>query len=299
MSPIPGVTASSTPSESHPIASGVRATSSNVGYFSEYGALTEYTPGGAAPSGWAWDGTSLVSTTGGATLTLAYINGGSVVANDSPGATISKCLIVCGPDDIFGVTLSGSNGTLTVLDTTVVGNLVGTNPQVNGISSDDGLVVRRCHVTRTGDGIHWVGKTGTLISQCYIGSQRFTDEAQHCDGMQHFQDTVDGSTFTVEHCYVASSPSTIGTPMNAALTMGPPSETGNTFTPTINNNYFEAGLYHLRFNHKGRNCVVTNNDFGPIHSGEFDYHEFDTGNGSTYATWSNNRDENGSLIAAP
>lgn len=44
---------------------------------------------------------------------------------------------------------------------------------------------------------------------------------------------------------------------------------------------------------------MTNNDFGPVHSGEFGYHEFDPGNGNTYTTWSNNRDENSDLIAAP
>lgn len=279
-----------------PLAAGARASSTTVGYFPEYGALTTYNPGGTPPTGWAWDGDALISTTSNAVLNLALVNG-AVVDNDG-GATITKCRILCPVGQIYGVTAAGTGiGFTTVEDTTVVGAASGAF-QVNGISSDDGLIARRCHVTQTGDGIHLTTKTGTLVSQCYVGNLRFIDEEQHLDGMQIFQDDTTGSV-TVEHCYIARTVSTIGTPINAALTMGPPTESGPTFTPTINNNFFESGLYHLRFNHMARNAVVTNNDFGPIHASEFGYHEFDTGNGSTYATWSNNRDENGSLLAAP
>lgn len=281
-----------------PLASGIRATSTTVGYFADYGALTTYNPGGAAPTGWTWDGNSLVTTTDNAVLNLAQVNGGVVATHANP--TVTKCKVIVPAGEIFCVTLAATGkGTLTVSDTTVVGSLGGANPQVNGISSDSSLDCRRCHVTQSGDGIHFTGITGTIVSQCYVGPLRFTDEAQHCDGMQHFQDTVDGS-FTVAHTYIEYTASTpVGTSYNSALTMGPPSEIGALYTPTINNNYFGGGLFHLRFNHRGRNCVVSDNDFGVVHGDEFGLHEFDTGNGSTYTTWSNNRDSDGNLIPAP
>ena len=280
-----------------PLSAGQRAGATTVGYFPEYGTLTVYTPGGAAPSGWHWDVNTLVTNGANAVLDLAEVHGGVVATHADP--TITRCKVIVPADEIFCVTLNGSGkGTLTVSDTTVVGSLAGANPQVNGISSDSGLVVQRCHVTQSGDGIHFVQQTGTLVSQNYIGPLRFTDEAQHCDGSQGFQDTVDGS-FTWEHNYVEHTISTIGTPFNSALTMGPPSATGALYTPTINNNFFGGGAYHLRFNYQCRNAVVTNNNFGPVHATEFNYHDFDTGNGDTYVTWSNNRDENGTLIAAP
>lgn len=279
------------------LGAGIRAGSTTVGYLGSDGDLTVYNPGGTPPAGWAWDGNTLVTTTANATLDHARVNGSVVAGHSNP--TVTDCKIVVSAGEIFGVSINGSGkGVLTIRDTTVIGSLGGVNPQVNGISSDSSLAAYRCHITQTGDGIHFVGDNSTIISQCYIGPLRFTDEAQHCDAMQHFQ-AATTQTFTVEHCYIAHTSSTIGTPMNAALTMGPPSATGATWGATITNNYFGGGLYHLRFNFQGRSLVVTNNDFGPIHASEFGYHDFDTGNGSTYTTWSNNRDENSTLIPAP
>jgi len=232
-------------------------------------------------------------------LNLAQVNGGVVATHADP--TVTNCKIIVPAGEIFCVTLQGTGkGVLTVLDTTIVGSLGGASPQVNGISSDSGLVARRCHVTQSGDGIHFLQQTGTIVSQNYVGPLRFTDEAQHCDGGQAFQDTVDGS-LTFEHNHVVYTASTIGTPLNSSLTMGPPSAGGTLYTPTIDNNYFGGGIYHLRFNFQCRNAVVTNNDFGPVRSGvgEVGYHDFDPGNGNTYVTWTNNRDENGNSITAP
>lgn len=284
---------------------GIRASSTNVGYFPAFGALTEYVPGGTPPAGWAWDGEALISTGPNSVLNLALINGGCVVDDDG-GAVITKSRIVCGPTNNFvGITLNGTNkGFLTVEDTTVVGNLVGTR-QGNGISSDDGLIARRCHVTRTGDGIHFCSKTGTLISQCYVGQQRYDDVEQHCDGVQQFMDDANGS-FTFEHSFIDETVSTYpgGLPdaMSAGMTMGPPVDTPPiVYTPTLVNNYYASGGYHLRFNYMCRNAVVTDNDFGPIRAanGEVAYHDFDPGIGNTYTTWSNNRNEIGNLIPAP
>lgn len=282
------------PGTTKPLQAGVRASSDNVGYLGPISALTEYTPGGAAPSGWAWDIDALVSSGVGSTLNLAYINGGQVVDDDG-GATVTNCLIRCSSTATYGVTLNGTNkGRLTVEDTTVIGNLTGASYQVNGISSDDKLTARRCHVTQTGDGIHLVGDD-SIVSQCYVGPLRYTDEEQHLDGMQVFQSEINGS-YTIEHCYVAFTASAIGSPMNAALTQGPPTSGGPTLTPTLNNNYFEGGNYHLRLNFMIRDAVVTNNDIGPLHSGETGLISVED---VTYANWSNNRDSSGNLISQP
>lgn len=280
------------PTQQGQLAAGVRAGSTTVGYLGSLGALTTLNPGGSPPSGTSWDGNTLIIASSG-TFDHYLINGG-VVITGSNNPTVTNCRIVAAANEIYCIAHNGT-GTLTITDCTIVGSLAGTNPQVNGIASDGGLVARRCHVTQSGDGIHWVSN-GALISQCYVGPLRFTDEAQHCDGMQVFQDSVDG-VFTVEHCYVAQTTSTIGTPMNSALTYGPASATGPLITPTIDDNYFEAGLYHLRNGFQVRNAVVTNNDIGPLHSGEFGL--VDNSAGNTYATWSNNRDSGGNPIPSP
>lgn len=274
------------------LGAGLRASPTNVGYLGNLGDLTTLNPGGSAPSGSSWDVNTLIIASSG-TFDHYLINGG-VVVTGSNNPTVTNCRIIPPAGEIYCIAHNGT-GTLTISDCTMIGNSGGANPQVNAIASDGFLVARRCHVTNSGDGIHWVSN-GALISQCYVGPLRFTDEAQHCDGMQVFQDSVDG-TFTLEHCYVAQTLSTIGTPMNSALTYGPPSATGPLITPTINNNYFAAGLYHLRNGFQTRNAVVTNNDFGPLGAGEFGLVDNSTGN--TYATWSNNRDSGGNPISSP
>lgn len=273
-----------------PLAAGIRASSTNVGYFPAYGALTVYNDGGTPPPGWAWDGGTpnvLLSNTNGATLTLAHVNGQLFI--NHTGVVVSKCKINGG--QITNI----STGTLQVDDTTIIGPDNLSDP---GLRSDGTMNASRCHVTKTGDGIHWIGN-GNTINQCYIADQAFHDEEQHCDGMQHFMDTVDGS-FTVQHCYIAQTESDIGTPMSSSITMGPPTETGTpVYTPTLNNNYFASGLTHVRFNHRARNIVFTNNDFGPIDfaGGETDYHDIGVDVNTTIATWSNNRDENGNTVS--
>src|SRR4249920_150179 len=272
-----------------PLGAGIRASISNVGYFPAYGALTVYSDGGTPPTGWQWDGGTpnvLLSNTNGAILNLAQVNGQLFI--NHTGVVVTKCIINGG--QITNI----STGTLQVVDTTVIGPDNVADP---GLRSDGTLNASRCHVTKTGDGIHWIGN-GNTINQCYVGDQAFHDEAQHCDGMQHFIDTVDNS-FTVQHCYIAETRSDMGTPMSSSITMGPPVNTPPTvYTPTLNNNYFASGLTHVRFNFMARNLVFTNNDFGPIDfgAGETDYHDHGVDVNMTIAAWSNNRDENGNPV---
>ncbi|HET9411236.1 MAG TPA: hypothetical protein VFO38_00055, partial [Candidatus Saccharimonadales bacterium] len=91
--------------------------------------------------------------------------------------------------------------------------------------------------------------------------------------------------------------STLGTPMNSAFTCGPANGSEPLATPTINNCYFEAGLYHMRVNFRLQDAVITNNDFGPIHASEFGL--FVVEEPIIIDSWSNNRDSNGNQITNP
>ncbi|HSW66197.1 MAG TPA: hypothetical protein VLI54_03610 [Bacillota bacterium] len=280
------------------LAAGVRASKRRVGYLGSETALTTLNNGDPLPGGWVahWDTGALIVTANNVTIDHYRIHGSVVFNGDNP--TMTNCVVYCNPDDIFGVTISGSgHGVLTITDTTVIGDPSGISPQVNGISSDSGLVARRCDVSKTGDGIHLNAQSNinnAIISQCYIHDQGFVDESQHCDGIQIFNDN--GGFFTVEHCYIASSPSTIGTPMNSAMTCGTATnDTTALATPIINNNYFDAGLYHLRVNYRLHNSTVTNNDIGPVHGGEFGTYDIIT----PVATWSGNRDPSGNPVSNP
>jgi hypothetical protein len=280
------------------LASGVRATPGSVGYLGSTGALTVLNAGDALPGGWSatWDGPSLIIAGNSVTIDHYRINAEIVFTGTNPTVTNSK--IYSQSDALYGVTVAGSGkGVLTVTDTTVIGNLGGTNPQVNGISSESGLRAIRCDVSQTGDGIHINAQAASAdakVSQCYVHNQRFTDEAQHCDGNQVFAFTSAGQ-FLFEHNYIAATFSTIGTPMNSALTLGQPTnDTTPIVTATIDDNYFAGGLYHLRVNNRTLNSI-TNNDFGALDVQDFGY--VDVGSGSSLVSaWSNNRDEHGSLI---
>lgn len=283
------------------LAAGVRASRGKVGYIDSQIPLTVLNVGDPLPGGWSavWDTGALVIAANNVTIDHYRINAVVVFTGNNP--TMTNCKVYPNADDIFGVTLSGSGkGVLTITDTTIVGNATGANPQVNGISSDSGLVARRCDVSRTGDGIHIVAQpsaANAIISQCYIHDQAYVNESQHVDGIQVFNYTA-ASFFTIEHNYVGRTLSTIGTPMNGAITAGPPSNNSEPYaTPIVNNNFFEAGTYHMRLNFRLRDMVVTNNDFGPLHASEFGLQVVEVP--ASLAAWSNNRDASGNTIASP
>lgn len=294
------------------LAAGQRASPGTVGYRGTLAELTTYNPGGTPPSGWSWDVNTLVSTGAGAALDHARING-SVVANHS-GVVVTNCRILPPAGEFFGVTLSGGGkGFLVVKDTTVVGTSqpTGQQYQVNGVSSDSGLIAVRCDVSGTGDGIHavadpstWTGgevgigsgtnaRAGSIISQCYVHDLAFVDEAQHLDGFQTFNHATLQAFMIVEHNHVAQTLSTIGTPMNAGLTLAlPPVNSGEPLvTATVDNNLFVAGLFHMRVQYRLQNTLVTNNNLGVLNANEFDVRVTEVP--ASVITWSNNRDGSG------
>ncbi len=284
----------------HILAAGVRATAGRVGYLGSQANLTVINLNDPLPGGWTahWDTGTLVVAGNNITIDHYRINASLVFTGANP--TVTNCEVRPNANDTFGIMLNGGSGVLTVTDTTVVGNAVGPNPQVHGIGSDAGLVVRRCDISRTGDGIHIVAQLNpadALISQCYIHEQAFINEGQHCDGIQVFNNPSTEGFFTVEHTAIRRTTSILGTPMNAALTCGPATLVDLLATPTLNNCYFESGLYHMRVNFRLRDAVITNNDFGPIHASEFGLHVVEEP--VIIDSWSNNRDSDGNLLANP
>lgn len=277
------------------LGAGLRAGPGLVGYKGSLGALTTLNPGGTPPSGCSWDVNTLIINSNNITLDHYLING-SVFANGS-NPTVTNCKLQVPAGEIFGIVLNGTGkGTLTVNDCTIIGNATSGSPQVNGIASDSILSTQRCDVSGTGDGIHFISN-GSLVSQAYIHDLAFIDEGQHCDGMQGFNHTSTG-TFTIEHSYVGPIFSTIGTPCNSSLTFGPPSDNAEPLsTPTVNNNYLASGLFHLRVNYRQQNGTVTNNNIGPLSVGEFGLLVVEQP--ASVTTWSNNRDNSGTLIPQP
>lgn len=285
----------------HILAAGMRATAGRVGYLGSPADLTVININDPVPGGWSatWISGTLVVAGNNITVDHYRINASLVFTGANP--TVTNCKIYPNADDTFAVALSGGSGVLTITDTTVVGNGTGTNPQVHGIGSDAGLVARRCDISQTGDGIHIVAQANpadAIISQCYIHDQAFIDEGQHCDGIQVFNNLSSEGFFTIEHTGIRRTTSTLGTPMNAAFTSGPATSNADYLaTPIINNCFFESGLYHMRVNFRLRDAAITNNDFGPIHSGEFGLLVIEEP--IIIDSWSNNRDSSGNQIANP
>lgn len=282
------------------LASGVRASKRRVGYLGSEAALTVLNDGDPLPPSWSaiWDTGALVVNGNNVTIDHYLINASVVFQGNNP--TMTNCRVYSSPGDFFGVTINGSgHGVLTITDTSVIGDPSSGTAQVNGISSDSGLVARRCDVSRTGDGIHMVSQPSqadAVISQCYVHDLAFVNESQHCDGIQIFNNTGSSGYFTVEHSYVERTLSTIGTPLNSAMTCGTPTnDTTPLATPIINNNHFESGLYHLRLNYRLHNATITNNSFGPLYTGEFGIVDVLM----PMATWSGNTDSTGGSISNP
>lgn len=286
-----------------PLAPGVRAALGTVGYLGSMGGLTVLNPGDPTPTGTIWDTGALVVVQDDVHLDSYHIMG-SVFVDGHDGCVVSNCVVEPAPppDGIVGIHLNGTGtGLLTVTDTTVIGHpdLDTSTPQASGISSDDGLIARRCDVSATGDGIHWFTRGGNLISQCCVHDLAFINEEQHCDGMQAFEGD-EGATFTVEHCYVAPILSTIGTPGNSGATCGQSSDNAIGLTTAVyNNNFLGNGAYRLRINWRMTGVVVTNNDVGPLDLDAGEFGLIDVAEPSSIATWSGNRDANGDLIPQP
>lgn len=294
-----GITVTSRRGFGATLPSGVRAAPYTVGYLGDPAALTVLNPGDTPPTG-SWDGNALLITANNVTLSGYRVNGEIVFSGTDP--TVTGCIVAPRIGASFGITLSGTGkGALTVTDTTVTGQSKIGSYQNNAISSDSGLIARRCDVSGTGDGIHTVAQPAggnAIISQCWIHDLSFLDPEQHLDGIQEFAHATQQAFYTVEHCYVSASTAPDGTPMNAGVTAGPASSNSDPLvTGTINNNYFGGGIYHLRVNFRHQNTVVTNNNLGLLAGTESGLASLDEP--SAVTTWSGNVDGNSNTVNKP
>ncbi|MEU4578932.1 hypothetical protein [Nonomuraea sp. NPDC023979] len=275
---------------------GLRAAPGTVGYLGDESALTVYNVGDPLPAGCSWDGQAFRIDADGFVLERFLIRAEVVSYGRNP--TLRQGIVETSSGATFGVTVNGQDrGTLTIEDVTVRRATPATagDVQTNGVSSDSALIARRCDVSGSGDGIHVVAGGGSLISQCVLHDLAFVDEAQHLDGIQVFSGA--GGAITVEHCWVGPILSAQGTPPNSSLTCGFATNSGPIITPTIVDNFFASGLYHLRIGYRVAGAVVTGNDLGQLLPGEFGLSSVTEP--SSIATWSNNRDGSGELIPQP
>lgn len=273
---------------------GLRAGPGLVGYLGREDDLTVYNPGDPLPSGAVWDsGTFRINA---ADFVLERFRINAEVVSYGANPTLRNGVVECGPGSTFGITLNGAGkGVLTVEDVTVrrVPAATTGDVQVNAISSDSLLVARRCDVSGSGDGIHVVAG-GSTVSQCCIHDLAFVDADQHLDGIQVF--SGDGGAITVEHNWIGPAASADGTPPNASLTCGFATDSGPLITPTIHDNYFASGLYHLRIGYRVQAAVVTGNDLGELSPGEFGL--LSVTEPGSIATWSGNQG-GGNVIPQP
>jgi hypothetical protein len=297
-----------------PLAPGERAGPGLVGYLGPADDLNILNPGdsfGGTPfegTATSWEGNTLVARGDNLLVERWRINAGVVFASGAD-PVMRYCVVQAPADQIFCVTQSGGDGTLTVEDTTVIGtpDMATLGTQVNGISSDARLVARRCDVSGSGDGIHAVAQPGSgfedgsLISQCYIHDLSFINAEQHCDGIQIFQQESVETFVTVEHCWVDKVIGPGGQAMNASLTMGmPPSHNNEALLAAlINNNVLAGGAFHLRIGYRTHNTVVTGNVLGLVDEGSGEFGLVAVEESSSVAVWSDNTDANGNPVENP
>ncbi|MGR6922556.1 hypothetical protein ACU635_50595 [[Actinomadura] parvosata] len=278
------------------LAEGQRAGPGLVGYLGREDDLTVYNVGDPLPAGAVWDVGTFRVNADGFILEQFRINAEVVCYGSNP--VFRQGVVECGPGSTFGITVNGAGrGVLTVEDVTVRRSSPATfgDVQTNGISSDSALVARRCDVSGSGDGIHVVAGGGSLVSQCCVHDLAFVDPEQHLDPIQVFSGT--GGAVTVEHCWVGPAFAADGTPPNSSITCGFATNSGPIITPTIRNNYFASGLYHLRIGYRVQGAVVTGNDLGDLSPREFGL--VAVSEPGSVATWQNNRDDGGTLIPPP
>lgn len=273
---------------------GLRSGAGKVGYLGSLGSLTTLNPGGSAPSGTFWDTDALIVSGDNVVLDHYKINGTVFATGSNP--TMTNCVVTAPGGQIYVATHGAQNkGTFTVEDCTLIGTTSGASYQVNGLSGDSILSAKRCDVSGSGDGIHINTETGGLISQCYVHNLAAVDASQHLDGLQAFNSN--SGSITVEHNWVEMPRDTSLVGVSSCFTCGTEVLTDPIATLTINNNFLSHGAFTLRLNNRLTNCVVTNNDFGPLNPEDFG--NVSVNSSASVTTWSNNKDSNGNTIPPP
>lgn len=300
-----------------------RAGPGTVGYLGSPGALTTINPNdsltGTPVDGiCSWD--SGVMRINGSNVTVQNIRLNAAIYHGSgTNATIQNCIINCPAPGALGSGFSAisqssvDRGTLTVLDTTITCATSGTNVISTAVASEYRMIMRRCDVSGSGDGIHTVGipgstyTDGSIIDACYVHDLAFLDAAQHLDGIQLFNGDVNNvgtDTYClITNCRTDACYGPSGEAMNSGITLGtsPDDQVGYKIQVKLDNNAFNSGAYHLRIGYRTANIQVTGNSLGTF-TPSGPHAEFglvDISDVSAVTLWKNNRTDNGQTVTFP
>lgn len=303
--------------------SATRAGPGTVGFLGNPASLTTINPldsltGTPLDGIGSWDGDVL------------RINGSDVTVQDcllntilyhgsGTNMTVQNCIINApapgDPGSGFSAISQSSvdRGTLTVLDCTITCATAGTSVVSTAVASEYRMIMRRCDVSGSGDGIHTVGipgstyTDGSIIDSCYIHDLSFLDEAQHLDAIQLFNADVNNTTTDtfclIQNCRTDASYGPSGEAMNSGLTVGtsPDDQVGLKIQAKIDNNAFNSGAYHLRVGYRTANVQVTGNNFGTF-TPSGPHAEFglvDVSDPTAITLWKNNRTATGFTVTFP
>lgn len=299
------------------IATAGRAAPGTVGFLGDSGSLIELFADdpltGTVFEGVAtWDTGNLLVTSGGVEADGYYIHA-PVVHTGGTDFTIRNSIIEApGGVGLWGVSAVGDDrGTLLIEDCTVICGTSGTTVYVNGVSSDSRLIIRRCDVSGSGDGIHAVGQPGSsyddgsIVYWCYVHDLSFLDSGQHVDGIQFFNNYsgVGPGPDTYAICegnYVTGVLGPVNEPINSSMTSGrAPGEGDNPpyLQLKCHNNYMQDGVYHARFGFALRNTECTSNDLNELHTDEVGLATVDLQ--GIPEVWTNNVDAAGDDVPHP
>ncbi len=297
------------------LSAGVRASAGRVGYRGDPADLTVLQYGDSligtvfegTGTGWA-DGVALEVRGSDLVVDGYHFPDALVIHVSGTNLTIKNSIIQSPPGSTVIMTVGQASytlGQLTIEDTTIIGTpgpgIVTTQSAVAG---DGRLVIKRCDISGSADGIHANGyegtdfASGTIISQIYLHDLQFLDVEQHLDYIQFFNNnggyTSDtGQTYgTIEHCSHDFSLGPGNIASNAFITAGWGGTTGPWIALKIDNNLIGTGAYHLRISNRTVGNVVTNNDFGFrwVQYDEFGLSDLNPQFTIDNTTWTNNVD---------
>jgi hypothetical protein len=290
------------------LGAGLRASPGAVGYLGLTEDLTTITPGqslvGTVFEGTftGWTGPALEVRGDDLVIENYFFDGVTVIFASGANPIMRNCVVHAPANSTYGVNNAVQATTFTIEDTTIVCDSTGTLA-VAALFGDGRLIARRVDVSGSADGIHFPGivgssfTDGSVISQCCIHDLAYLDSEQHLDGLQVYN-TIASNTTTdtwvlIEHNYVQDVYGPLGESMNAGLTIGKPTgdDTGPYITAKIDNNLFLGGGFHMFYSYRTQHGVITNNNFGALHPGEFGF--VTVANSGSVDTWTNNRDGSG------
>jgi hypothetical protein len=282
-----------------PLAAGERAGIGTVGYLGDMASLTVITQDGsltgtpfAGVADW-FPGVLVCNANTDLTIENYHFDGVSLFFSGNGNHTIRDCVIDGPTGQSYGLGSAQTTAEILVEDTTIT--FAG---QGSAVGLTQFATIRRCDISGGENGLILYSMpaadfaSAPTVSQCYIHGQLFDDVVNdHVDVIEVHQDPALATKLVIEHCYIAGVRGPGDVPISAGITMGQDSGTPGALTAKVDNCYIGDGTYHLRVEANTTGCVVTNNNFGALSSGEVGFAAVTTAGAIT--TWTNNRDGSG------